>query len=273
MEKRDLLDALRHDTLKRLVASFDLYGTGVDLRARSSILEILERARAVTLPRLVEALGAAELRQICAFHGIATSASSRDQLAEVILPRRGRCGAGATPSAARPARPLSFVAIDFETADYYRDSACAVALVRVEQGQITERAHALIRPPRSQFMFTSLHGIAWRHVKDQPDFAGVWQRLQPLLRGVTYLAAHNAPFDRSVLRTCCEAAGVATPALPFLCTMRLARSHFSHLGSARLNVVCEHLRIPLQHHHAGSDAEACARIVLSVGAPATQFIG
>jgi hypothetical protein len=27
--------------------------------------------------------------------------------------------------------------------------------------------------------------------------------------------------------------------------------------------VCRHLRIPLRHHDAGSDAEACARIVIA----------
>ena len=32
------------------------------------------------------------------------------------------------------AAPPTFVAIDFETADYGRDSACALALVRVEAG-------------------------------------------------------------------------------------------------------------------------------------------
>ena len=38
------------------------------------------------------------------------------------------------PPAALPAAPPTFVALDFETADYGRDSACALALVRVEAG-------------------------------------------------------------------------------------------------------------------------------------------
>ena len=46
---------------------------------------------------------------------------------------------------------MNFVAIDFETADYQRDSACAVALVRVESGKIVAREHRLIRPPRRTF--------------------------------------------------------------------------------------------------------------------------
>ena len=32
-----------------------------------------------------------------------------------------------------------FVAIDFETADRYRDSACALAMVRVESGKIVHK--------------------------------------------------------------------------------------------------------------------------------------
>jgi DNA polymerase III epsilon subunit-like protein len=55
----------------------------------------------------------------------------------------------------------TFVAIDFETADYKPDSACAVGLVRVENHQIVERAYTLIRPPRKKFVFTYYHGISW----------------------------------------------------------------------------------------------------------------
>ena len=46
--------------------------------------------------------------------------------------------------------PPTFVAIDFETADYGRDSACALALVRVEAGVIVQRAFHYIRPPQIQ---------------------------------------------------------------------------------------------------------------------------
>ncbi|MEK7383088.1 MAG: hypothetical protein AAB262_07355, partial [Elusimicrobiota bacterium] len=41
-----------------------------------------------------------------------------------------------------------FVAIDFETADTGRDSACSVGLVRVENGTIVQKVVQLIRPPR-----------------------------------------------------------------------------------------------------------------------------
>jgi DNA polymerase-3 subunit epsilon len=166
---------------------------------------------------------------------------------------------------------LQFAAIDLETADYGRDSACAVAVVRVADGRIVDRAHFLIRPPRRSFAFTYLHGISWADVADAPTFGQLWPRLRESFVGVDFLAAHNAPFDRAVLLSCCESAGVTPPALAFRCTVRLARAVWQ-LRPTTLPDVCAHLRIPLRHHDALSDAEACARIVIAAaaaGAPAT----
>jgi DNA polymerase III subunit epsilon len=178
-----------------------------------------------------------------------------------------RVGGGAVPQAARTrgASPRTFVAIDFETADRYRDSACSVALIRVEGGRISERVTQLIRPPRRQFEFSGLHGITWTMVANEPTFAQAWPRLEPVLRGAEFLVAHNAGFDRSVLNACCAAAHIEPPPLEFKCTVQMARQVWS-LPSARLPDVCAFLDIPLRHHDAASDAEACARIFLAAQA-------
>lgn len=156
----------------------------------------------------------------------------------------------------------TFVAIDFETADYQRDSACAVGLVRVEDGKIVRRETRLIRPPRREFVFTHVHGITWSDVAGKPEFQEVWRELEPVLEGAEFLAAHNASFDRSVLRACCEKAAMAVPPTPFTCTMRLARERWS-IYPTRLPDVCSQLGIALKHHDAASDAEACARIMIA----------
>jgi DNA polymerase-3 subunit epsilon len=170
-----------------------------------------------------------------------------------------------TPSSAKPilvpAGP--FVALDFETADYGGDSACALGLVRVEGTTIVERRSCLIRPPRPSFIFSYIHGITWRHVKDQPTFADLWPGLSGMLEGASFLAAHNAGFDRNVLRTCCESSRFPMPAMPFVCTVQLSRKAW-RLRSAKLPDVCRHLGLPLRHHDAASDAEACARIVIAI---------
>ncbi|MBS1809540.1 MAG: 3'-5' exonuclease [Acidobacteria bacterium] len=157
---------------------------------------------------------------------------------------------------------MKFVAIDFETADYGPDSACSVALVRVEGNEIVAKTQTLIRPPRSRFQFTYIHGIKWEHVKNAPTFGEIWPTMEEFLQGADHFVAHNASFDRGVLQACCTASGLSMPALPFRCTVKLARQTWQ-LPSNKLNLVCEHLQIPLKHHDALSDAEACARIVIA----------
>ncbi|HEU4401467.1 MAG TPA: 3'-5' exonuclease [Candidatus Polarisedimenticolia bacterium] len=157
---------------------------------------------------------------------------------------------------------MKFVAIDFETADYGPDSACAVAVERVEEGRIVASECRLIRPPRREFVFTSIHGISWERVEDEPSFREVWPPLARLLHGADFLAAHNAPFDRNVLHACCAEAGLRPPDLGFKCTVKMARDAWG-LYPTKLPDVCRHLKIPLRHHDAASDAEACARIVIA----------
>lgn len=169
---------------------------------------------------------------------------------------------GINRTATKPEPGPTFVAIDFETADYSPDSACAVGMVRVENHQIVQRTYSLIQPPRRRFVFTYLHGITWEDVAHQPTFGQLWPTYGPMLEGIDFLAAHNASFDRSVLHRCCEAAGLRPPKPPFQCTVRLARQTWN-IYPTKLNNVCDHLGITLKHHQAASDAEACALIVIA----------
>jgi DNA polymerase III epsilon subunit-like protein len=73
--------------------------------------------------------------------------------------------------------------------------------------------------------------------------------------------AHYAPFDRNVLTACCSAARRRPPRVPFICTVRVARSHWN-FRPANLPTVCTQLGISLKHHNAASDALACASIAL-----------
>ena len=123
----------------------------------------------------------------------------------------------------------TFVAIDFETATSRRDSACAVGLAAGCDGRIAASRTCLIRPPTPAFSFTGIHGMRWEDVCDAPTFEDLWPALRAWIEDAEFLAAHNAPFDRSILLACCA-------------------------------------RYRLRHHDAGSDVEACARIVLAAEA-------
>lgn len=163
-----------------------------------------------------------------------------------------------------------FTAIDFETADRCSDSACAVAIVTVEDGVIVDRAYQLIRPPRREFEFTYIHGISWEQVKDQPTFRETWPTLARHFDRATFIAAHNAGFDQKVLTTCCAQAGAMPPRIRFECTVKLARRVW-RIYPTKLPDVCRHLAIPLNHHNAASDAEACAHIVMAAMQDGIEF--
>jgi DNA polymerase-3 subunit epsilon len=168
-----------------------------------------------------------------------------------------------------------FAAIDFETADNGRDSACAIAVVLVESGCITKEFYSLIKPPRKTFLHSWLHGITWDDVVAQPSFHELWPEIVPLFSDVEFIAAHNAPFDRTVFNTCCTYYNLPSFSLPYLCTVRLSRTLWN-IRPTKLSDVCTHFNIPLNHHHAGSDAHACAQIVLKSkdrGIPKNAFLG
>ena len=159
------------------------------------------------------------------------------------------------------AAPSSFVALDFETAYYTRDSACAIGLVRMIGGEVVATESFLIRPPTRQFVFTYLHGISWEMVKDAPTFAELLPRLNAFIDGARFVAAHNASFDRSVFNRTCEHYGLEIPGHRYICTVNVARDLWG-IYPTKLPNVCEHLGIDLtRHHDAAADAMACARIV------------
>ncbi len=157
----------------------------------------------------------------------------------------------------------AFVAIDFETANECRDSACAIGVAVVEDGVVTQSFQRLIRPPTDYFSDWNFrtHGIHWDDVKKEADFSAVWDDIRRTIGFDSYLVAHNAGFDQQVLSACCEFHGIDPPGSEFVCTIEAASSIWT-LDSYRLPRVCEFLHIPLKHHNAQSDAFASAHILL-----------
>lgn len=264
-----ILESAGLETLRTLAhrAEVDL----LRLRHLADLKRSLYFEEELTTEEMLVHLDLEELRAVSARLGLLTNGDRRDLLKRLearLGPSRKKASRRKKKSPARTRLSWkylgveTFVALDFETADRKRDSACSLALVRVEKNQIVRTESRLIRPPRKEFEFTRIHGLTWEMVQDAPDFAAVWTELEPMLEGASFLVAHNASFDRSVLKACCEAAGLAPPALPFHCSVALARRRWS-LRRARLPDVCAFLGIPLRHHDATSDAQACARIVLA----------
>lgn len=78
--------------------------------------------------------------------------------------------------------------------------------------------------------------------------------------------AHNAAFDKSVLKECCEFYNIPFPDVPWICTYRdvaVKKWPKPILPNHQLKTVCRHHGIELNHHEALSDALAVAEIIFA----------
>lgn len=159
---------------------------------------------------------------------------------------------------------LNFTAIDFETANSYRGSPCAVGLVRVRHGKPVDERRWLIRPPEPVDFFdgfnTMLHGIDSAMVANAPR----WRHVLPAILDYIdddVVVAHNAGFDIGVIRYACAVDNIEWPEMRFLCTMVMARRALS-LPSYRLPYVVESLGAQMgDHHDPLADAHGVAAVV------------
>jgi DNA polymerase III subunit epsilon len=159
------------------------------------------------------------------------------------------------------------IAIDFETANEQRGSACSVGLAWVEGGKVARIEERYIRPHDLRFsrFNIAIHGIHPEDVADAPLFPQAMAEFADEFSGAT-LIAHNAAFDMSVLRAGFAQYGQAWPELDYLCTLQMARRVWRDLGSYKLSAVADFLGLKFQHHNAAEDAAMCAQVALAIAA-------
>ncbi len=162
---------------------------------------------------------------------------------------------------------LEFTAIDFETANGFRGSPCAVGLSKVRDGKIVEEAFWLMRPPAGHDHFAprnvQIHGLTSAQVASSPRFGELFAEIGGFIGG-DVLVAHNAAFDIGVIRSALEVSELPGPAFDYACTVMLSRRNYS-LPSYSLPFVAEAAGVPLLNHHdAVEDARACAGIMVDI---------
>lgn len=158
-----------------------------------------------------------------------------------------------------------FCAIDFETANPARGSVCSFGLVRLDaDGNLLAVDGGLVHPPAGLDHFAPMnmriHHISPKKVAGAPGWEAILPRLVDFV-GDDLLVAHNAAFERSVIRAASLAVGLADPELPIACTVRMSRLIMPQLSDHKLPTVARHLGVPvLQHHDAIADAAMCGLI-------------
>lgn len=161
--------------------------------------------------------------------------------------------------------PISFTAIDFETANSHGASACSVGLVKVVDSRVVDTASWFIQPAPGFDEFLEwnirIHGIRPSDVLGAKTWA---QQLPDLLEfaGGDTLVAHNAGFDMGVIKSATTVSGLPVPELSYLCSLQVARKTYQ-LDSYRLPVAAMAAGFEdFKHHDALADSEACAAIIV-----------
>ncbi len=160
---------------------------------------------------------------------------------------------------------MEFTAIDFETANASRDSACAIGLVTVKDGRIIDEYYKLIKPKYIYFNpeNTEVNGITQEMIMNEPDFEQLWPEIFPRLQN-GQVTAHFAKFDINVLRSTLNSYYLPFPTFDYICSWLLSKKAFPTLGHYRLDYVARYLGFTFRHHHALEDARACAYIMSEI---------
>ena len=167
----------------------------------------------------------------------------------------------------QPIATAEFLVIDTET-NGLSGEACElteVGAVLVGGGELHARWASLVRPQmplrRGIQRFT---GITQHMADDAPAPEAVLPELERQLQG-RVMVAHNAPFDRRVLRQAFARGGLEWPNPPLLCTAALARTVLPLQRERRLGTLADALGIEVRAaHRALADAETCARVLCAL---------
>ena len=155
-----------------------------------------------------------------------------------------------------------FIAIDFETANPKRVSACALGYAKVSNCQIVETMGYLIKPVGGHAPFQSkIHGIKDEHTHDKPEFGGLFPEIKDIFNYP--LVAHSL-FDKQVLYALSEHFGLGLN-FEYIDSSSIAKERLPGLKNCKLKTLVQHFELPkFKHHDATEDAIACANIYLKL---------
>ena len=156
---------------------------------------------------------------------------------------------------------MDYIAIDFETANSNKDSACAIGIVGVENDKVAFEKYFLINPETYFDPYNvTIHNITEDDVKESPNFKEVWNEIKKYFNGI--VIAHNAMFDLNVLKALIEKYDLDVPDIKIGCTLRISQKLWKDkLPNCKLNTISSYLEVEHNHHNALSDAYVCYKII------------
>ena len=157
-----------------------------------------------------------------------------------------------------------YIVFDVETPNSQNNRISSIGITIVEDGRLVKKFYTLVNPETYFNTFNiRLTGITPQAVMTSPTFPQLWNKIAPVMNS-GILVAHNAVFDMKVLAKCLHDYGIVTERYKkYMCTVQMGRKCFPELENHKLDTLCNHLNIKLDHHQADSDSKACAKLLVS----------
>jgi len=154
---------------------------------------------------------------------------------------------------------FDFIAIDFETANQNRISACALGLVFIKNNRIAFQTNFLIKPPEKEkfsLRNIAIHGINEEDVESAMTFDDLWKFELSKYFNENLIIFHNASMDLSVLKNLFEFYSISEFKIKYLDTMLMAEKTGN---PKKLSELAEKFNIEyIDKHNPEQDAKVCA---------------
>lgn len=125
---------------------------------------------------------------------------------------------------------MDFVAIDFHTVNFSRDSACAFGYAKVVDGKVVATGTQLIHPPYKPEEWLQrridTHNIHPAEVADAPLWRHYYERFAALVEDYP-LVAHNMPVQGAIIDSLSRAYGLSMVTNARYCTLELSKKCLS----------------------------------------------
>jgi DNA polymerase-3 subunit epsilon len=154
-----------------------------------------------------------------------------------------------------------FIAIDFETANPQRVSACAIGYAKISNCNVIEANGYLIKPVGGHAPFQSkIHGIKDEHTFDKPCFGDLFPQIRDIF---DYPLVAHSLFDKQVLTALSDHFKLGLKKFDYIDSSAVAKEKLPSLKDCKLKTLVKHFGLPaFKHHDAKEDAIACANVFL-----------
>ncbi|MEG0371453.1 MAG: PolC-type DNA polymerase III, partial [Clostridium sp.] len=157
-----------------------------------------------------------------------------------------------------------YIVFDIETTGLNKviEEITEIGAVKIKNNQVIDTFSSLVNPLKLiPYEITKLTGITNEMVKDKESIKEVMPRFLEFIKGKP-VVAHNAKFDTGFIKEKCARYGLEFNNT-IIDTLSLSRWLLKDLKKHKLNIIAQHLNIPLENHHrAVDDAKATGEIFI-----------